>query len=98
VLTDPVALLLDRLDGVRPSGQGWMARCPGHEDRHASLSVAFGDDERALLICHAGCTTEVVLGAVGLDVRFVPADEWRRRSSAARSWTGSGDALPRTSG
>jgi len=78
-MTDPVALLLDRLDGVRPSGQGWMARCPGHEDRHASLSVAFGDDERALLICHAGCTTELVLGAVGLGM----ADLYPRTNGAA---------------
>ena len=65
-MTDPVVLLLDRLEGVRPSGSGWVARCPGHEDRHASLSVAAGDDGRALATCHAGCTIEDVVGALGL--------------------------------
>ena len=53
-MTDPVALLLDHLDGVRRSGKAWMARCPAPEDRHASLAIAAGDDGRALLTCHAG--------------------------------------------
>jgi putative DNA primase/helicase len=65
-MTDPVARLLDRLDGVRPSGSGWVARCPGHEDAHASLSVAVGDDGRALLTCHAGCPTGTVVDALGM--------------------------------
>jgi len=60
------AILLDRLNGVRRSGKAWMARCPGHEDRHASLAIAAGDDGRALLTCHAGCSTEAVVAAVGL--------------------------------
>jgi hypothetical protein len=34
---------LDRLDRVKRSGSGWTARCPAHEDRHASLSVGEGD-------------------------------------------------------
>ena|GEM_PF-3886147 len=63
---DPVRRLLDLLDGVRPSGDGWVARCPAHEDRHASLSVGTGDDGRALVNCHAGCAQEAVVGAVGL--------------------------------
>jgi len=77
-MTDPVPLLLDRLEGVRPSGPGWVARCPGHEDRHASLSVAAGDDGRALLTCHAGCTIEVVVGALGLTM----ADLYPRTNGA----------------
>jgi hypothetical protein len=35
----PIGLLLSRLQGVRKSGRGWQAKCPSHEDRHASLSV-----------------------------------------------------------
>ena len=65
-MTDPVQLLLKRLEGVRRSGEGWTARCPGHEDRHASLSVAVGGDGRALLTCHAGCGTESIVEVVGL--------------------------------
>ena len=65
--------------GRAPLWPGWVARCPGHEDRHASLSVASGDDERALLTCHAGCATEVVLGALGLGM----ADLYPRTNGAA---------------
>ena len=65
-MADPVGLLLAHLAGVRRSGKGWIARCPGHEDLHASLTVAAGSGGRALLTCHAGCTPEVVLAALGL--------------------------------
>ncbi len=78
-MTDPVTLLIDRLEGVRRAGHGWDARCPAHEDRHASLSVAAGDDGRALLTCHAGCPTETVVGALGLGM----ADLYPRPNGAA---------------
>ena len=41
--------LLDRLEGVRRSGAGRTARCPGPGNRRASLSVGRGDDGRWLL-------------------------------------------------
>jgi DNA-binding transcriptional regulator YiaG len=44
----PVSVVLGRLDLVRKSGKGWMARCPAHEDRTPSLSVSEGDDGRVL--------------------------------------------------
>lgn len=57
---------VDRLERVRRSGKGWIARCPGHDDDSPSLSVTEGDDGRVLLNCHAGCTTEDVVTAMGL--------------------------------
>ncbi len=63
-----VALLLDRLEGVRRSGAGWTARCPAHEDRDPSLSVGVGRNLCAVVHCHAGCDTAVVLGTVGLSL------------------------------
>ena len=59
---------LDRLKGVKQSGDGWQARCPAHEDAKASLSIAAGKDGRILLKCFAGCSVESVVGAVGLKV------------------------------
>ena len=47
---------------------GWFARCPAHDDRHASLTVGQGPDGRALLKCHAGCSLEAVVDALGLRV------------------------------
>jgi len=62
----PIETLLDRLPGARKSGSGWTARCPAHDDRRASLSIAQGDDGTALVKCHAGCDTSAILAAVGL--------------------------------
>lgn len=64
--TRPLDRVLDRLDGVTENGQGHKARCPAHADRTPSLSVRLGDDGRVLLHCHAGCTAEEVIAALGL--------------------------------
>lgn len=61
-----VGILLSRLDRVRQFSTGWSARCPAHEDRQASLSIAFGNDGRILVHDFAGCHITDVLGAVGL--------------------------------
>lgn len=67
-MSAPVELVLSRLDGVKKAGRGWIARCPAHEDRRASLSVAEGDDARVLLHCFAGCTAADVVAAAGLEL------------------------------
>lgn len=59
--------ILSRLDGVRQTGGGrWIARCPAHEDRHASLSIRELDDGRVLVHDFAGCSVQAVVEAVGL--------------------------------
>ena len=56
-----------RLDGVRRTGAGrWLARCPVHDDRRPSLSVAELEDGRVLMHCFGGCAIEEVLAALGL--------------------------------
>lgn len=68
-----IDLVLDKLRNQdcspRQAGRGWTARCPAHEDRRPSLSVARGRDDRVLMHCHAGCPTESVLAVIGLSVR-----------------------------
>jgi len=88
----PVGRLLDLLDGVRRSGEGWSARCPAHQDRHASLSVGEGADGQTLLHCHAGCTPGAVVSALGLTLSdlFV-LDGERSEPSPRRSWLGSAE-------
>ena len=79
--TDPVQSLLDRLEGVKPAGPDtWSARCPAHDDAHASLSVSRGDDGRALVHCHAGCTPEAICKAIGLELR----DLFPRKAEGAK--------------
>jgi hypothetical protein len=59
--------VLSRLDSVRTSGGGFMARCPAHNDRIPSLSVGLSRRGGGVLIhCFAGCCTEDVLAALGL--------------------------------
>jgi hypothetical protein len=58
--------ILSRLKGVHKTGTGWQARCPGHDDVHASLSIAEGVDGRILVNCHAGCTFDHIVYSVGL--------------------------------
>ncbi|MFZ2541002.1 MAG: DNA primase [Gallionella sp.] len=59
--------LLDTLEKVKQTKPGsWLACCPAHEDRTASLSVRELDDGRILVHCFASCSVEEVLGAIGL--------------------------------
>ena len=60
--------VLQRLQGVKGSGNQYTALCPAHEDSKPSLSVAVGSDGRILLKCHAGCTVEAVVAAMGLSM------------------------------
>ena len=91
---------LGRLEKVKKNSTGWMARCPVHDDRHASLSVGVGDDERILLFCFTGCTAEAIVAALGLTMRDLyprttPGD-WpatvQRWSAKPHPSTGSGVA------
>ena len=52
---------------MRKSTNGWEAQCPAHEDAHSSLSVAHRDG-RWLLNCHAGCSVDAIVSAVGLKI------------------------------
>jgi hypothetical protein len=55
--------LLERVDAVKAVPGGFMARCPAHEDRHASLSIKDAGDD-LVIKCHAGCTFDAILAAV----------------------------------
>lgn len=60
---------LSRLEGVKGRGGQYMAKCPAHGDNKPSLSVGLGKDNRILLKCHAGCSTEDILDALGLQMK-----------------------------
>lgn len=55
------------LQKVRRTGPGrWVACCPAHKDRTASLSVRELDTGAVLLHCFAGCPVESVLASMSL--------------------------------
>ncbi len=61
--------LLSRLEGVRQTGPGrWIARCPAHADKRASLSIRELEDGRILVHDFAQCSVHEVLAAAGLDM------------------------------
>jgi putative DNA primase/helicase len=72
------ARTIARALGGRKTGAGWMARCPAHDDRDPSLSVAQGDDGKLLVHCHAGCEQHRVIAA--LRARGIWSVEGRRGS------------------
>jgi hypothetical protein len=84
-MSAPVENLVQRLHAQR-SGKGWIAKCPTHDDHMPSLSIDEGADGRALLNCHAGCTTANILAAIGLTMRdLFPASPQRQSGNGATS-------------
>lgn len=67
--SESVFRVLDRLENVSELSAGWTALCPAHDDTMNSLSIGQGSDGRALIHCHAGCTFQEVLAAMGLRAR-----------------------------
>lgn len=68
--------LLQRLDGVQKSGNGWRARCPACDGRSRKLSIAETGD-MVLMHCFGGCRAVEVLGAIGLTwADIMPPRNW----------------------
>lgn len=81
--TDPVTRVLEKLSehGCNPQKQGkeWLARCPAHDDKRASLAINEGE-KGAVVFCHAMCSTAVVLDELGLK----PTDLYREAPKAPK--------------
>ena len=60
---------VSRFPDAKRAGAGWMAKCPAHDDKRASLSIAEGAEGRALVTCHAGCDLDTILGTLQLSRR-----------------------------
>jgi putative DNA primase/helicase len=57
--------LLSRLDGVKKQSKGWIARCPAHDDKKASLSINDGE-KGVVLKCFVGCSTAAICEALSI--------------------------------
>lgn len=65
---NPIETVLQRMNRVRSSGDGYTALCPAHDDHKPSLTINVGADGRVLLHCHKGCNVEEVVAAVGMEM------------------------------
>jgi putative DNA primase/helicase len=60
--------LLGRFAEVTPEADGgYLARCPAHADSSPSLRIWRGDDNKVRITCRAGCETNRVVAAAGLE-------------------------------
>lgn len=85
--------ILDRIRGVRRSGDGWIALCPAHEDCNPSLSI-HDRDGKILLHCHAGCSVEAICAKAGIEMRdLFPDTDRAPRIVAEYSYTDENDGL-----
>ena len=78
--------VLSCLDKVKPAGANkWKACCPAHDDKSPSLAITETSKGTVLLRCWAGCTTQSILTAIGLEFRdlFPGSSNARRGPSAA---------------
>jgi putative DNA primase/helicase len=76
------AELISNALGGRRVGRGWIARCPGHDDRSPSLSILETAVGRVLVRCHAGCDQQSVIDA--LRTRGLWANRATRRPNAVQ--------------
>lgn len=79
--------LLHHLQKVKRTGNGrWLACCPAHADKTASLSIRETDSGSTLVHCFAGCSVHEVIGAVGLDMAdlFPPREEGKHTTKGER--------------
>lgn len=65
-----VEAFLSRLKGVKRNGRdGYMALCPGHADKNPSLHITVSQDGKILLKCFAGCETQTIVAAIGIEIQ-----------------------------
>lgn len=82
---------LARLDGVRAAGSNrWMARCPAHEDKSASLSIRLDEDEPRILVHDFGldCPVGDICAAIGLRIGDLTKRVYRRPEERGTNYTG----------
>lgn len=76
-----IEAILQRLDKVTSKGDGYLARCPHHEDNSPSLTITERDG-KVLLHCFAGCTAEEVMHSINLEMRDLFSDSLSPRDKA----------------
>lgn len=52
------------LGACKSAGSGYLARCPSHDDKVASLSISERPGGGVLVHCHAGCSQESVIDSL----------------------------------
>lgn len=63
----PLRRFLSKLDGVRHEGGNvYKAECPSHDDERQSLQVEWGEKNKVVFTCHAGCERNDIIKRLGV--------------------------------
>lgn len=65
--------VLNRLEKVSQRGGQYKALCPAHDDKSPSLAVT-EKDNKILLKCWSGCTTDEITHALGIELKDLFTD------------------------
>ena len=81
---------LAKLNGVKPTSNGWEARCPcRNDDNNPSLSVGIGKEDKVLVTCHRGqgCSIDEICKSVGMTVgELYPEKKEERKLSLVATY------------
>lgn len=87
---------LAKLTIAEEERDGWLCKCPAHDDSKASLRVTVSEDSgKVLLKCRAGCSNTEVMEALGLTIKDLAS--MKADPEEAEHTTASNDALPEES-
>lgn len=79
-----------KLNGVRPTSNGWEARCPcRNDDNNPSLSIGLGNEDKILVTCHRGqgCSVDQVCQAMGINLAdLYPENKEKRKLSLVATY------------
>lgn len=72
-MNDKLERLLSGLQKVERLSPGnhqarYRACCPAHDDKNPSLSITLANSDAILIKCWSGCSTEEVVGALGMEM------------------------------
>lgn len=72
-MNDKLERLLSGLQKVERLSPGnhqarYRACCPAHDDKKPSLSITLANSDAILIKCWSGCSTEDVVGALGMEM------------------------------
>ena len=69
--------VLQKLNGVKKSQNGFIAKCPAHKDDHQSLHL-YDSGQRVLINCFAGCSPDQVIKSAGVEWKHLFQDDHRK--------------------
>ena len=74
---------IDYFKNVKGNDGQYTALCPAHDDSNNSLSVKITND-RVLLHCHAGCSTNSIMSALGLPISALFLNDKPKKPQTAK--------------